>query len=177
MANEQELQRLHTERRFTDIAPTGVPVNFHFEGLTAGQNVSFTLATGGKLTGALYSAPKDAEVAGNVLTFTTPTSSGMNSNIWLEFEADVQFFDRIVLGSLSLAEPATVRMTIPNTNVSATLTDGPFSLSLGFGIPPTCILQYDRYAIAGLPCPQEGNFARKTYLFHGHFFCCIESPF
>jgi len=176
MPNEH-LQRLHAERRFTDIAPTGVPVSFHFEGLTAGQKVSFTLARGGHLTGALYSAPGDAEVAGDVLSFTTPTVSGMNSDIWLEFEADVQFFDANVFGSLLLHEPATARMTIPNTNVSAILRDGPFCLNLGFGFPPTCILQYDRYAIADVPCPSDGNFARKTYLYHGRFFCCVESPF
>ncbi len=174
---EEHHPRLRAEKRLTDITPTGVPVSFHFEGLTAGQKVSFTLEAGGILTGALYSAPEGAAVTGNMLSFTTPSNSEPGPNVWLEFEADVQFFDRNVSGSLSLDAPATVRMTIPNTNVSEVLKGGPFNLDLHIPFPPTCILQYNKYATADLDCPRDGNFYRQTYLFHGRFYCCVEPPY
>lgn len=155
----------------------GVPVSFHFVSLIAGQQVSFTLSSGGNFTGALYSAPEGTQVTQNTLSFTTPSDSAQGAYISLEFQADIGFYETHVSGSLFLDPPAVLQLTIPETSISQMLQDGPFDFDLHVSFPPTCILDYHKYALQDEPCPPAGNFPRQIYIYEERFYCCSEPPY
>lgn len=145
----------------------GQPATFTFWNLSPSTSYDVKLTTGATYTGAIF---QTSSIFPNV----SVTDEGLNletaasESEWLSGSVSVglTITSREFAGQADIAAPVVLQVECLG---SATTQSGPFSVDIGYDIPPGCIV-----CGAGpqLDCP-DGT---QLCLFAHHFFCCVECP-